>query len=64
MKIYLNLDHFEELDTTRRELIIETEQLKSKRNEVTQQVAELKREKKDADHLLRKCVKLAMKLKI
>ena len=36
----------------RRELIVQTEQLKSKRNEVTQQVATLKREKKDADQLI------------
>ena len=40
---------FEELDTRRRELIVETEELKSKRNEVSQQIAVLKREKKDAD---------------
>ena len=39
------LDHFEELDVKRRELIVETEKLKSKRNEVSQQVAVLKREK-------------------
>jgi seryl-tRNA synthetase len=43
---------FEDLDLKRRELIVESEQLKSKRNEVTQQVAALKREKKDADRLI------------
>lgn len=43
---------FEDLDVKRRELILETEQLKSRRNEVTQQVAALKREKQDADHLI------------
>jgi seryl-tRNA synthetase len=43
---------FEDLDLKRRELIVESEQLKSKRNEVTQQVAALKREKKNADHLI------------
>lgn len=47
-----DLGKFEELDQTRRELIVEAEQLKSKRNEVSQQVAVLKREKKDADHLI------------
>ena len=36
---------------SRRELIVETEELKSKRNEVSQQVAVLKREKKNADQL-------------
>ncbi|AGK51797.1 serine--tRNA ligase [Bacillus sp. 1NLA3E] len=43
---------FEELDQNRRDLIVESEKLKSKRNEVSQQVAVLKREKKDADHLI------------
>ena len=33
-------------------MIAETEKLKSKRNEVSQQVAILKREKKDADQLI------------
>ncbi|MFF2450799.1 serine--tRNA ligase [Neobacillus sp. NPDC058068] len=44
---------FEELDLKRRELIVETEKLKSRRNEVTQQVAALKRDKQDADHLIK-----------
>ncbi|MFJ5718226.1 serine--tRNA ligase [Neobacillus sp. NPDC093127] len=44
---------FEELDQRRRELIVEAEKLKSKRNEVTQQVAALKRDKQDADHLIK-----------
>lgn len=43
---------FEELDVKRRDLIVEAEQLKSRRNEVSQQVAALKREKQDADHLI------------
>ncbi|MBV7509606.1 serine--tRNA ligase [Bacillus sp. sid0103] len=47
------LDQFEELDQRRRELIVETEKLKSRRNEVSQQVAALKREKQDADHLIK-----------
>lgn len=46
------LDSFEELDVKRRELIADTEKLKSKRNEVSEQVAVLKREKKDADTLI------------
>ena len=46
------LGRFEDLDVRRRELIVQTEQLKSKRNEVTQQVATLKREKKNADQLI------------
>ena len=47
-----DLGKFEELDKKRRELLVETEKLKSHRNEVSQQVAVLKREKKDADQLI------------
>ncbi|CAG9610742.1 serine--tRNA ligase [Pseudoneobacillus rhizosphaerae] len=46
------LDNFEELDKKRREFIVEAEQLKSKRNEVSAQVAALKRDKQDANHLI------------
>ncbi|HAJ9288354.1 TPA: serine--tRNA ligase [Listeria monocytogenes] len=47
-----NLGEFEkfgELDKRRRTLIVETEALKSQRNEVSQEIAKLKREKQDAD---------------
>lgn len=47
-----DLGRFEELDVKRRTLIAETEKLKSRRNEVSQQVAVLKREKQNADHLI------------
>lgn len=47
-----DLSNFEELDKKRRALIAESEQLKGKRNEVSEQIAVLKREKKDADHLI------------
>ncbi len=47
-----DLGRFEELDKKRRELIVETEKLKSKRNDVSQQVAVLKREKQNADVLI------------
>ncbi|MFB3165487.1 serine--tRNA ligase [Neobacillus sp. 179-J 1A1 HS] len=47
-----DLGKFENLDQRRRDLIVEAEQLKSKRNEVSQQVAALKREKANADHLI------------
>jgi seryl-tRNA synthetase len=46
------LANFEELDKRRREFIVEAEQLKSKRNDVSAQVAALKRDKQDADHLI------------
>jgi seryl-tRNA synthetase len=54
---------FEELDQRRRELIVESEALKSKRNEVSQQVAFLKREKKDADHLITEMREVGDKIK-
>ena len=57
------LDNFEALDVRRRELIVETEQLKSKRNEVSQQVAVLKREKKDAEALIVEMREVGEKIK-
>ncbi|EAG9195258.1 serine--tRNA ligase [Listeria monocytogenes] len=42
-------EKFGELDKRRRTLIVETEALKSQRNEVSQEFAKLKREKQDAD---------------
>lgn len=47
-----DLGKFEVLDGRRRVLIAEGEKLKSRRNEVSQQVAMLKREKKNADQLI------------
>lgn len=47
-----DLGKFEDLDVKRRALIAEAEELKSKRNEVSQQISVLKREKKDADSLI------------
>lgn len=58
------LGRFEDLDVSRRELIVESEKLKSRRNEVSQQVAELKREKKDADHLIKEMRKVGDEIKV
>ncbi len=46
------LEQFIELDTRRRQLITEVEQLKNKRNEASNQIAVLKREKKDANETI------------
>jgi seryl-tRNA synthetase len=46
---FVALDKFEGLDVRRRELLVEVEELKSKRNEVSQLISKLKREKQDAD---------------
>ncbi|MBA4537676.1 serine--tRNA ligase [Bacillus aquiflavi] len=58
-----DLDKFEELDQKRRELIIESEKLKSKRNEVSQKIAVLKREKKDADHIIKEMREVGEQIK-
>lgn len=42
-------EKFGELDKRRRTLIVETEALKNQRNEVSQEIAKLKREKQDAE---------------
>ncbi|MBS4210766.1 serine--tRNA ligase [Bacillus sp. FJAT-50079] len=47
-----DLDAFGELDRERRDAIVKAEQLKSRRNEVSQQIAQLKREKQNADDLI------------
>ncbi|HYK73152.1 MAG TPA: serine--tRNA ligase [Pseudoneobacillus sp.] len=58
-----DLGKFEELDTKRRELIVQSEQLKSKRNDVSGQVAALKRDKQDADHLITEMREVGDKIK-
>ncbi|WP_421382475.1 serine--tRNA ligase [Bacillus salacetis] len=47
-----DFEKFEELDVRRRELLVETENLKSKRNEVSQKIAEMKKNKENADDLI------------
>lgn len=59
-----DLGKFEDLDQRRRDLIVEAEQLKSKRNEVSQQVAALKREKKDAEHLILEMREVGDRIKV
>lgn len=59
-----DLGKFEDLDKRRRDLIVEAEQLKSKRNEVSQQVAALKREKADADHLITEMREVGDRIKV
>ncbi|MBC1921868.1 serine--tRNA ligase [Listeria grayi] len=44
-----DFEKFGELDKRRRTLLVETESLKGQRNEVSQEIAALKREKQDAD---------------
>ncbi|UPM54384.1 serine--tRNA ligase [Gottfriedia acidiceleris] len=46
------IEKFEDLDLNRRELLVQVEGLKSRRNEVSQEISVLKREKKDAEALI------------
>ncbi|KGX85665.1 serine--tRNA ligase [Pontibacillus litoralis] len=48
-----DLAKFGELDERRRDLIRETEELKAKRNGVSKQISTMKKEKKDADDLIK-----------
>lgn len=47
-----DLEKFGELDQKRRKLIVETEQLKKQRKDVSSQIAVLKKENKDAENLV------------
>lgn len=58
------IDQFQELDETRRKIIVEVEELKSRRNSVSQQVAQLKREKQDADALITEMREVSDKIKL
>ncbi|WP_096438067.1 serine--tRNA ligase [Alteribacter populi] len=58
-----DLDRFGDLDVSRRELIQESEELKNRRNTVSQEVSQLKREKKDADHLIKEMKEVSTKIK-
>ncbi|WAA09522.1 serine--tRNA ligase [Fervidibacillus albus] len=58
-----DLEKFGELDKKRRELITESEKLKSKRNDVSAQIAVLKKEKKDANELIQSMKEVGEKIK-
>ncbi|WP_019244545.1 MULTISPECIES: serine--tRNA ligase [Bacillus] len=59
-----DLGKFEDLDRRRRGLIAETETLKSRRNEVSQQISIMKREKQDADHVIKEMREVGDKIKV
>ncbi|MFG6113595.1 serine--tRNA ligase [Halobacillus sp. MO56] len=58
-----DLDKFGDLDSRRRELISETEELKAKRNEVSKEISVLKREKKDADPMIKEMREVGDRIK-
>lgn len=58
------LDQFAEVDEKRRQLIQEAEGLKNKRNTVSEQVAVLKRNKENADHLIAEMKEVSDRIKV
>lgn len=59
----ISLDDFLALDRQRRDNIQEVEQLKNKRNKVSQEIARLKREKKDAQLLIDEMGQVSARIK-
>jgi seryl-tRNA synthetase len=57
------IDELLDLDRTRRELITKSEELKAAKNQVSQQIAVLKREKKDASDIIAEMKKVADQIK-
>ncbi len=58
-----SLDELLDLDKRRRALLTDVEKLKATRNEVSGQVAQLKREGKEAQHLIEKMREVSQKIK-
>ncbi|NGQ96535.1 serine--tRNA ligase [Brevibacillus sp. SYP-B805] len=58
------LDQFAEVDERRRQVIQEAESLKNKRNTVSEQVAILKRNKENADHLIAEMKEVSDRIKV
>ncbi len=59
----IDLDRFLLLDRDRREYITKVEQLKSRRNTVSQEIAQLKRNKQAADHLINEMQEVSKSIK-
>ncbi|CCJ32844.1 serine--tRNA ligase [Caloramator australicus] len=57
------IDKVVELDERRREILVEVEALKNKKNTDSQEIAKLKREGKNADHLVAEMKELSDKIK-
>ncbi|MFC7365107.1 MULTISPECIES: serine--tRNA ligase [Bhargavaea] len=58
-----DFERFGELDTRRRELITQVEELKAERNESSQKIAEMKRNKENADEAIKKTRELGDRIK-
>lgn len=58
-----DLDHFDDMDRKRRTLIQETEELKARRNQVSKDISQLKKEKQDADDLIKEMREVGDRIK-
>jgi seryl-tRNA synthetase len=58
-----DVDRLLELDSQRRQLTYDVEQLKKDRNDNSKKVADLKKEKKDADHLIERTKQISLEIK-
>ncbi|RPF51147.1 serine--tRNA ligase [Aquisalibacillus elongatus] len=58
-----DLDQFQDWDQKRRQYIQESEELKARRNEVSKEISQLKKEKKDADHLIKEMREVGERIK-
>src|SRR6202011_2693466 len=61
--VTLDLDAFRAVDKERRELITATEQLKAQRNKASEEIARLKKEKKNADSLIAEIKQVSERIK-
>lgn len=59
----VNLSEFKKIDEDRRKLIAEVEGLKQKKNAASEEIARLKKEKKDAAHLLADMQQVSFRIK-
>ena len=59
----LDLNAFRKLDKERRELITATEQLKAQRNKASEEIARLKKEKKNADSIIAEMKRVSERIK-
>ncbi|MCL1894501.1 MAG: serine--tRNA ligase [Holophagaceae bacterium] len=59
----LDVESFARLDTERRQIISEAESLKAQRNKISEEVAQLKRSKESADHLIEQQHKVGGRIK-
>ena len=58
-----SVDHLMELDQKRRDLIVKSEALKAERNEVSEEISQLKRNKENADAQIKRMREVGAEIK-